>query len=184
VEKNQINIAIIGAGPAGASTAIFLAKKGISCTLIDKAVFPREKLCGDSFDGRVYLNLKKINPEIIAKIESGLGKYLTESSITNSRGKKLHLEFDSRFSPRILMKRLSLDNLLIEEVKKHPSIHYLDNTTISTVQQNKDTWGLSLELIQSSYPKPKTSKLKGNTNTCFCVGITLSPKNQHIMRMR
>jgi menaquinone-9 beta-reductase len=41
------DVAIVGAGPAGSSSAIFLARRGYSVVLIDKAVFPRDKLCGD-----------------------------------------------------------------------------------------------------------------------------------------
>jgi geranylgeranyl reductase family protein len=43
----RFDAAIVGAGPAGSSAAIFLARRGYSVALIDKAVFPREKLCGD-----------------------------------------------------------------------------------------------------------------------------------------
>ena len=43
----RFDVAIIGSGPAGSSSAIFLARRGYSVALIDKAVFPRDKLCGD-----------------------------------------------------------------------------------------------------------------------------------------
>lgn len=38
---------IVGAGPAGAATAIFLARRGYDVTLLDRAVFPRDKPCGE-----------------------------------------------------------------------------------------------------------------------------------------
>jgi flavin-dependent dehydrogenase len=38
--------AVIGAGPAGAIAAISLARKGRAVVLIDKAAFPRDKVCG------------------------------------------------------------------------------------------------------------------------------------------
>lgn len=40
-------IAIVGAGPAGASAGYHLAARGLAVTLIDRAGFPREKVCGD-----------------------------------------------------------------------------------------------------------------------------------------
>ena len=43
----RFDVAIVGAGPAGSSSAISLARKGYSVLLLDKALFPREKLCGD-----------------------------------------------------------------------------------------------------------------------------------------
>ena len=41
------DVAIVGAGPAGAAAAITLARAGRSVALIDKAAFPRDKICGD-----------------------------------------------------------------------------------------------------------------------------------------
>jgi menaquinone-9 beta-reductase len=43
----QFDVAIVGAGPAGAAAAISLAGKGYEVVLIDKEKFPRDKLCGD-----------------------------------------------------------------------------------------------------------------------------------------
>ena len=41
------DVAIVGAGPAGAAAAITLARAGRQVTLVDKATFPRDKFCGD-----------------------------------------------------------------------------------------------------------------------------------------
>src|SRR3954463_4035160 len=38
---------IIGAGPAGSSAAILLARAGWSVALIEKQAFPRRKVCGE-----------------------------------------------------------------------------------------------------------------------------------------
>jgi len=45
-------VLIIGAGPAGSSAAATLAKAGVGCLIIDKATFPRDKLCGGLVTGR------------------------------------------------------------------------------------------------------------------------------------
>jgi menaquinone-9 beta-reductase len=38
---------VVGAGPGGSSTAYHLARHGVDVLMVDKAVFPREKVCGD-----------------------------------------------------------------------------------------------------------------------------------------
>jgi geranylgeranyl reductase family protein len=48
------DIAIVGAGPAGAAAAIHLARAGAKALLIDAHSFPRDKVCGD-FVGPVAL---------------------------------------------------------------------------------------------------------------------------------
>jgi len=42
-----VDVIVVGAGPAGAATAILLAERGWSVTLLDKAAFPRPKICGE-----------------------------------------------------------------------------------------------------------------------------------------
>jgi flavin-dependent dehydrogenase len=41
------DVAIAGAGPAGAATAVYLARAGLNVILIDRQTFPRDKVCGD-----------------------------------------------------------------------------------------------------------------------------------------
>lgn len=44
---NKRQVIVIGAGPAGSATANYLAQQGIDVLMLDKAVFPRDKPCGD-----------------------------------------------------------------------------------------------------------------------------------------
>jgi menaquinone-9 beta-reductase len=41
------DVLVIGAGPAGASAAVFLARAGVKTLLVDRQSFPRDKICGD-----------------------------------------------------------------------------------------------------------------------------------------
>lgn len=44
---NEYDVAVIGAGPAGASAALAARRAGASVLLLDRADFPRDKPCGD-----------------------------------------------------------------------------------------------------------------------------------------
>ncbi len=43
----RYDVAIVGAGPAGAASAIHLAREGLRVVLVDRSVFPREKPCAE-----------------------------------------------------------------------------------------------------------------------------------------
>jgi geranylgeranyl reductase family protein len=43
----QFDVAVVGAGPAGAAAAIAAARAGARVLLLDRADFPRDKTCGD-----------------------------------------------------------------------------------------------------------------------------------------
>jgi len=46
------DVLVVGAGPGGSAAAYHLARHGIDVTVIEKAAFPREKVCGDGLTPR------------------------------------------------------------------------------------------------------------------------------------
>jgi menaquinone-9 beta-reductase len=56
----ECDVVIAGAGPAGSSTAYYLARQGVSVLVLDKAEFPREKICGDGIAPRAVRNLYRM----------------------------------------------------------------------------------------------------------------------------
>jgi len=54
-------VVIVGAGPAGSSTAYFLSKSGIKTLLLDKSDFPRDKLCGGAISPASLSILEEMN---------------------------------------------------------------------------------------------------------------------------
>ena len=49
---DEADVVVVGAGPAGASTAFYLARSGLDVLLLEKTRFPREKVCGDGLTPR------------------------------------------------------------------------------------------------------------------------------------
>lgn len=46
------DVIVVGAGPAGATAATYLARAGVDVLLLEKSTFPREKVCGDGLTPR------------------------------------------------------------------------------------------------------------------------------------
>ncbi len=46
------DVIVVGAGPAGSTTAFYLAQAGLDVLMLEKSAFPREKVCGDGLTPR------------------------------------------------------------------------------------------------------------------------------------
>lgn len=68
------DIAVIGAGPAGAVAALCAAQRGFQVALVDQRSFPRDKPCGDGLGPRVTLALREL----------GLGDVISDDVPANS----------------------------------------------------------------------------------------------------
>lgn len=65
----MIDVCIVGAGPAGSSAALQLARRGFAVTLIERARFPRVKVCGDYLCPGVAMALRDLGiaDEVLAQ---------------------------------------------------------------------------------------------------------------------
>lgn len=54
------DVIVVGAGPAGAATAHYLANAGLEVLLLEKATFPRDKICGDGLTPRAVAELVRM----------------------------------------------------------------------------------------------------------------------------
>jgi geranylgeranyl reductase family protein len=50
----KYDVAIVGAGPAGSTTAKFLSENGFNVLLTDKSKFPRDKACGGGLPTKIF----------------------------------------------------------------------------------------------------------------------------------
>src|SRR5216117_3706664 len=73
---SSVDVAIVGAGPAGSSAAYRLATAGARVLLVDRATFPRDKPCGGGVTGRAArllpFSIDPVVEDVVERLECGL----------------------------------------------------------------------------------------------------------------
>jgi geranylgeranyl reductase family protein len=64
LRDDDADVIVVGAGPSGATTAYYLAQAGLDVLLIEKARFPREKVCGDGLTPRAVRALVAMGVDV------------------------------------------------------------------------------------------------------------------------
>ncbi|MCX7669880.1 MAG: geranylgeranyl reductase family protein, partial [Anaerolineae bacterium] len=59
-QRESAEVVIVGAGPAGSTLAALLAARGHDVLLLDRALFPRDKTCGDGLTPRAVGVLERL----------------------------------------------------------------------------------------------------------------------------
>jgi menaquinone-9 beta-reductase len=142
-ETIETEVAIVGAGPAGTTCALHLASKGIKCVLIDKAVFPRDKICGDAISGNAVYELEKLGIDFPKHFSSFEDKIPTSGiKFIAPSGKSLYLKMkkvrEGFTHAGYVSSRLCYDHFLFEQASKNALIRILQGVNISEVKSTVD----------------------------------------------
>jgi flavin-dependent dehydrogenase len=114
----QIPVIVVGAGPAGSLLAGLLAQRGVETLLLDKATFPREKLCGDYLSPGTVRLLDQL--DLLDLVRSAGARRLRGMTVTSPDGTTFTGEFptltETNGTPpfSLSIPRAILDSLLLK----------------------------------------------------------------------
>ena len=63
-EIRNIDVVIVGGGPSGSVCGYLLKKAGIDCVVVDRATFPRDKICGGGLTYKAWRLLEQLMPDV------------------------------------------------------------------------------------------------------------------------
>lgn len=98
---------VVGAGPAGSATALTLARRGFAVTLVERAQFPRRKVCGEYLNAGAVAELELLG---LAPAVRALGNPLRGLRLVAAGTEALELRFPA---PVLALPRADLDALLL-----------------------------------------------------------------------
>ncbi len=121
-DSNTYDVIVVGGGPGGNSTAMFLHKKGYNVLLLDKAKYPRNKICGDAISGKSVGMLKELGIE--HEMEDLDTAKVFGLVFSSPEGKMLEIPFpvkdgEGKTKARgYVCRRIVFDNFLFSHTKK------------------------------------------------------------------
>ncbi len=134
------DVVVVGAGPAGAATAILLAEHGLAVQLVDRARFPRPKICGEYLSPEASRVLDRLG---VLKAVDGVATPLAGMRITAPDGTVLVGRYRAIGPWRpyrehaLAISRETLDGLLVERVRALP-IDFREETRVTGVVVEDD----------------------------------------------
>jgi menaquinone-9 beta-reductase len=144
-------ICIIGAGPAGATTALFLAKAGIPHIIVDAAQFPRDKVCGDGLDLKVMRVLQHLDPNILTHdIQQNNGFSPSWGTrIITPNGKYVDLDYqpstkEAQLPLYQVSRRAHFDHFLVQRFDPKYT-DFRQNTTVQSLVREGNIWRINAE---------------------------------------
>lgn len=122
-ERREVDadVIVVGAGPAGASTAWFLASQGADVLLLDRARFPRDKICSEYLSPQGSRILQAMG--VLAKVEDAGAAQLAGMMVRAPNGQSFRGHFAGAHGFRgfrdsgLALRRTILDSILLDQAR-------------------------------------------------------------------
>ena len=161
------DVIVVGAGPAGSTTARECADKGMSVLLLDKAEFPRDKPCG----GGVTVRASDLLPFDISPV--------VERTISGVRFNLRQRKCITRYSDRVLVyatQRRRLDAFLVERAL-YKGVTLRERARVRQVSQERSH--VSVRTLDEAFQGRALVAADGcNGKTARLAGITTNFRHQ------
>src|SRR5215210_6248074 len=118
IQNPKSKILIVGAGPAGASLAIRLAKENFDVVLIEREKFPRQKLCGEFISPECLAHFRQLG--VLDEMLSAGGERILETVFYAPNGNSVSVPsqwFGGGLQGALSLSRAEMDFRLMEKAK-------------------------------------------------------------------
>lgn len=129
--------AVVGAGPGGATCAAFCAEGGLRTLLIEREIFPREKVCGDCLNPAAWPVLERLGVE--DAVRSLPLSPLREVEFADGDGRSVRCALPAELRGEIGIRRSVLDALLLNTAKGR-GVHVSEGAAVEKITRENGAW--------------------------------------------
>src|SRR5215217_5391440 len=152
------DVIIAGAGPAGTSAAIHLARNDLRVLLIEQKKFPRPKLCGEFISPECQKHFENLG--VADDIATSAPSALTETVFYSTRGHHVSIPSSWFGHPAALgLSRAVMDDVLLRRARVC-GVNVIEGATITDLIQNEKTVR-GVRLKENEYFAPLTIDATG-----------------------
>ncbi|QTN39973.1 geranylgeranyl reductase family protein [Cryomorphaceae bacterium] len=163
--RKIVDVAIIGAGPAGCAAALALKDSGLEVALIDRSEFPRDKVCGDAIPAKSFQYVNDLVPSSSGVFSEVTHQKVLESYALYWKGRQIwNKKF---FFPMVNIARKDFDNYLLESVKKHTQTGIHLGVKVNSISREEDGLGISNNDQESILSAKIVAFANGSTSRLF-----------------
>ena len=140
----EVDVAVVGAGPAGSAAAITLAQAGANVALVDKATFPRDKCCGDGLTTGALRLLEQLG---VSPLSLPSWQSVDAAWVRSPSGRVVELPLPSgRGIYAAVARRTELDALLVDRARDAGAeVH--EGSTLTGVRSTADAIELDVDEV-------------------------------------
>lgn len=139
---DTFDIIIAGGGPAGAVCAAVGAAAGARVLVIERAVFPRDKVCGDCLNPACWDVFDRLG--LTAAVRALPHATLDRVSFVSRRGQSLEFAMEKSDRGEIAVRRRHLDALLLHHAIQSGA-EVRQNTPVIGVTRQTTDWQITLQ---------------------------------------
>lgn len=155
---HTFDVIIAGAGPAGTSAAIHLARERLRVLLVEQKKFPRAKLCGEFISPECQRHFETLG--VADAIATSAPSALTETVFYSTRGHHVSVPSSWFGGPAALgLSRAVMDDVLLRRAQAC-GVNVIEGATITDLIQNGNTVG-GIKLKENDYFAPLTIDATG-----------------------
>lgn len=162
-QYGMFDVAIVGGGPAGSTCAAFCASAGLRTLLLEREVFPREKVCGDCLNPACWPILRRLQlTECVWSLPHGM---LDRVEFIGIGGRTVPVTLPAGDGAEIAVKRSLFDQLIMDRARELGATIHEGTTVTALARPSPGAWNWTITAAEKTFESRVLVAADGRNST-------------------